>query len=128
MVVSPPPASGLYFSIPVVASFCARVGLTLAELKFHLEKRYPGQTVVGFSISLQAISVGVPDSNPKHRAEQSNAVFNPFNGDVLDTAADRNNFLGHIHDFHLRLMMGEFGGTVMSWAVGLAVGWSQLGA
>lgn len=48
--------------------------------------------------------------------EPMNVAFNPFNGEVLGSESDRNNFVGRVHDFHLRLMMGDAGGLIVTLA------------
>jgi len=90
--------------------------LTLTEMKSRLEKRYPGRTVVGFSLSPSSgIAWGAAlQSQASH--DSLDVIFNQFTGDVLGTDSDRNNLVGHVHSFHLRLLMGEFGSSVMSWA------------
>jgi uncharacterized iron-regulated membrane protein len=90
--------------------------LTLTDVKSRLEERYPGRTIVGFSIPPRndmAWGAALQSTAPQ---EPLNVVFNPFTVDVLGTDSDRNNFVGHLHDFHLRLSMGEWGGFIVSLA------------
>jgi uncharacterized iron-regulated membrane protein len=90
--------------------------LTLTEMKSRLEEKYPGRTVVGFSISPRdGIAWGAALQSTASR-ESLNVVFNQFSGDILGTGADRNNFVAYVHSFHLRLLMGEVGSSIMSWA------------
>jgi uncharacterized iron-regulated membrane protein len=93
-----------------------RERLAVSEMKSRLEQKYPGRTVVGFSIPPRidmawgaALVSGVSP-------EPLNVAFNQFTGEVLGTDSDRNNFVGHVHDFHLRLMMGDSGGLIVSLA------------
>jgi uncharacterized iron-regulated membrane protein len=90
--------------------------LTLTEIKSRLEERYAGRTVVGFSISPRDNIAWGAALQSKASQEPLNVVFNPFTGDVLGTGADRNNFVGYVHDFHLRLMMGDWGALIVSLA------------
>ena len=90
--------------------------LSLTEMKSLLEQRFPGRTVVGFSIPPRndmAWGAGLQAKAPR---ESFNVAFNPFTGDVLGKESDRNNFVGYVHSFHLRLLMGEVGASIMSWA------------
>lgn len=90
--------------------------LTLTEMKSRLEERYTGRTVVGFLISPRNdISWGATLQSKASR-DRLNVAFNQFTGDVLGTDSDRNNFVSYVHSFHLRLMMGDVGGLIVSLA------------
>ena len=52
----------------------------------------------------------------KESPDALNVAFNQYTGDVLGTEADRNNFVAHVHSFHLRLVMGDVGGLIMTLA------------
>jgi uncharacterized iron-regulated membrane protein len=90
--------------------------LTLTEMKSRLEKRYSGRTVAGFSISPRDDIAWGATLQSTASQEPLNVVFNQFTGDVLGTDSDRNNFVGYVHEFHLRLMMGDFGGLIVTLA------------
>jgi uncharacterized iron-regulated membrane protein len=90
--------------------------LTLTEMKSRLEGNYPGRTVIGFSISPRNDIAFGAALQSKASQEALNVAFNQFTGDVLGTNSDRNNFVSYVHSFHLRLMMGDVGGSIMSWA------------
>ena len=90
--------------------------LSLAEMKSSLEAKYPGRAVVGFSISPQNNLAWGVSLESKTSQGPLNLAINQFTGDVLGTDSDRNNFVGYIHDFHLRLMMGDIGGSIVSFA------------
>lgn len=92
--------------------------LTLTEMKSGLEKKYPGRAVVAFLISPRndiAWEAGLQSKAPGAGAPL-NVAFNPFTGDVLGTGSDHNNFVGYVHSFHLRLMMGDAGSLLVSLA------------
>jgi uncharacterized iron-regulated membrane protein len=90
--------------------------LSLTEMKASLEAKYPGRTVVGFSISPQNDLAWGAALESKASQSSLNLAFNQFTGDVLGTDSDRNNFVSSVHDFHLRLMMGDTGGSIVSLA------------
>jgi uncharacterized iron-regulated membrane protein len=88
--------------------------LSLVEIKAQLEKKYPNSTVAGFSISPRDdIAWGAVLKNKTSPAPIS-VAFNQFTGDILGTDAERNNFVGKVHDLHLRLMMGDTGASIVS--------------
>jgi uncharacterized iron-regulated membrane protein len=79
--------------------------LALSEMKSSLEAKFPGRSVIGFSISPRDdMAWGASLQSPQGPL---NVAFNQFTAEVLGTDADRNHFVGQVHDFHLRLMMGD---------------------
>ena len=90
--------------------------LSLTEMKSSLEAKYPGRTVIGFSISPQNDIAWGATLESGTSQEPLNLAFNQFTGEVLGKDSDRNNFVGHVHDFHLRLMVGDSGGSIVSLA------------
>ena len=90
--------------------------LSLTEMKSSLETKYPDRTVVGFSISPRNDIAWGATLESRTSQDPLNLAFNQFTGDVLGTESDRNNFVGYVHDFHLRLMMGDTGGKIVSLA------------
>jgi uncharacterized iron-regulated membrane protein len=90
--------------------------VSLREMKSSLEATYPGRTVVAFSISPKSDTAWGATLNSKTEQEALNLAFNPYTGEVLGVESDRNNFVSNVHDFHLRLMMGDTGGSIVSWA------------
>lgn len=92
--------------------------LTLTEMKSRLEEKYPGRAVVGFVISPRNdISwVASLQSKALGAGPPFNVALNPFTGDVLGNESDHNNFVGYVHSFHLRLMMGDAGSLIVSLA------------
>jgi uncharacterized iron-regulated membrane protein len=90
--------------------------LSLTEMKSRLEERYPGRTVVGFSISPSSNIAWGAALESTTSQEALNVAFNQFTGDVMGTESDRNNFVGHVHDFYLRLLMGDSGASIVNLA------------
>jgi uncharacterized iron-regulated membrane protein len=88
--------------------------LTLTEMKSRLEKRYPGRTVVQFLISPRNDMAWRATLQSKASRDPLNVAFSQFTGDVLGTDSDHNNFVAYVHGFHLRLMMGDVGGLIMT--------------
>lgn len=88
--------------------------LSLSEMKSRLEEMYSGRTVVGFSISPRSDIAWGAALESRASQDPLSVAFNQFTGGVLGTDSDRNNFVGYVHDFHLRLMMGDTGGSIVS--------------
>lgn len=88
--------------------------LKLGEMKSRLEKEHPGLAVFSFSIPPRRDMAWGASLRGGTSQEPLNVAFNPFNGEVLGSESDRNDFVGHVHDFHLRLMMGDTGGLIVS--------------
>jgi uncharacterized iron-regulated membrane protein len=90
--------------------------LSLAEMKSSLEARYPGRTVVSFSLATRSdLAWGATLASGASEGPL-NLAFNQFTGEVLGTEDERNNFVGYVHDFHLRLMLGDTGGSIVTFA------------
>ncbi len=85
--------------------------LSLVEMKAALEKANPGATVT---------SIGIPASEAHSWSAflrgGKGVSFNPYTGAVLGAAADRNNFTGNLHQFHLRLLAGPTGKAIVGFA------------
>lgn len=90
--------------------------LTLGEMKSRLEQNFPGKAVFAFSVPPRNDMAWGASLRGGTSQEPLNVAFNPFNGEVLGSESDRNNFVGGVHDFHLRLMMGDAGGLIVSLA------------
>ena len=90
--------------------------LSLTEMKSSLEAKYPGRTVVGLSILARNDIAWGAALESRTSQDPLNLAFNQFTGDVLGSDSDRNKFVGYVHDFHLRLMMGNSGGSIVSLA------------
>ncbi len=88
--------------------------LSLTEMKARLEKSHPGYTVSGFQVSPRDdIAWGAfLDSNTSQQG--IGVSFNQFTGDVLGNSAERIDFVNDLHQFHLRLLAGKTGATVVS--------------
>jgi uncharacterized iron-regulated membrane protein len=90
--------------------------LSLTEIKSSFEAKYPGQSVVAFSISPRNDIAWGATLESKASQSSLSLAFNQFTGEVLGKDSDRNNFVSYVHDLHLRLMMGDTGGSIVSFA------------
>ncbi|HKR26543.1 MAG TPA: PepSY-associated TM helix domain-containing protein [Acidobacteriaceae bacterium] len=86
--------------------------LTLAQMAAKLEAAYPGSAVM---------AIGLSDRDDvawnallTSRAGNRAVAFNPYTGAVLGDESQRNDFVGKVHQFHLRLLAGRAGGNVVT--------------
>lgn len=89
--------------------------LLLTELKSRLEKAYPGYQVGGFGLSTRkdiAYSAFLA-SAALHKG--FGVAFDQYTGRILGTSDESNNFTGNLHQFHLRLLAGRTGATILGW-------------
>lgn len=87
--------------------------LTLAEMMAKLRAASPGFGVAGIGPSERddvAWSAFLTNEANQGRA----VAFNPYTGAILGDEAQRNNFTGMVHQFHLRLLAGKAGGNVVT--------------
>ncbi len=83
--------------------------LSLAELAAHATAAFPGKPVVTYGLSVSpalswSVNVG------------GTIVFvNEYTGEILGTRTGPT-WLGQVHQLHLRLLAGDTGKTVVSWA------------
>lgn len=87
--------------------------LSLTEMKARLENAYAGYTVAGFVISPRD-DIAWGAFLRSRTARPMGVAFNPFTGSVLGNEADRNDFMNKVHQFHLRLLAGKAGATIVS--------------
>ena len=90
--------------------------LSLAELKTKLEAANPGYTLVAFGFPPRSDMAWNASLRSKVSENGIDLAFNPFTGSILGNQADRNDFMNKVHQFHLRLMAGQTGATIMTWA------------
>ena len=90
--------------------------LSLTAMKAAMEKAYPGYTVFGFNIPPREDVAWGASLNKATRGSGLGVAFNQYTGEILGTNADRNEFVGRLHQFHLRLLMGDTGRTIVGWA------------
>ena len=86
--------------------------LTLREIITKLNTAYPGYDVAGIEPS-ERNDVAWNAFLTGHAGGHSIA-FNPYNGTILGNESTHNNFTGHVHQFHLRLLAGEAGGNIVT--------------
>jgi uncharacterized iron-regulated membrane protein len=90
--------------------------LSLTELKTKLEAANPGYTLVAFGFPPRDDMAWNASLSSNASENGIDLAFNPFTGSILGNQADRNNFMNKVHQFHLRLMAGRTGATIMTWA------------
>ncbi len=90
--------------------------LTLDEMQTRLKKDYPGNAVLSIEIPPKLNMAWTAMLSDEVTHKQMRMAFDPFTGDVLGNRADGNNFIGYVHQFHLRLLAGQTGATIVSWA------------
>ena len=93
--------------------------LSLAELGAAVQKAFPGERPAGFLLSSDSnISAGV-------LTRRGLVAVNPYTGDVLGIRPGGQDFLGYVHQLHLRLLIrnrADTGKKIVSWAgVGMLV-------
>jgi uncharacterized iron-regulated membrane protein len=93
--------------------------LSLAELGAAVQKAFPGERPSGFLLSSEPnISAGVA-------TRRGLVAVNPYTGEVLGIRPGGQDFLGYVHQLHLRLLIrnrADTGKKIVSWAgVGMLV-------
>jgi len=89
--------------------------LSLTELKSTLERAYPGYQVGGFELPPRddmAYSAFL-ESQALHKGV--GVFFDPYTGRILGTSDEYNGFTSKLHQFHLRLLAGSTGATILGW-------------
>lgn len=92
------------------------VQLSLTELKTKLEAANPGYTLVAFALPQRNDMAWNACLSSNTSDNGIDLAFNPFTGSILGNQADRNDFMNYVHQFHLSLMAGRTGGTILTWA------------
>ncbi len=93
--------------------------LSLAELKRRLEASNPGYTLAAFGFPPRTDMAWNASLSSKRLNDGIDLAINPFTGSILGNQAERNDFMGRVHQFHLRLMAGRTGGTIVTLAAAL---------
>jgi uncharacterized iron-regulated membrane protein len=87
--------------------------LSLVEIGNAVQKAFPGERPGGFLLSSDPdISVGVA-------TRRGVVAVNPYTGEVLGVRAPGRDFLGYVHQLHLRLLIGnkaDTGKDIIKWA------------
>ncbi len=87
--------------------------LSLVEIGDAVQKAFPGERPGGFLLSPDAnISVGVS-------TKRGVVAVNPYTGEILGVRPNGRDFLGYVHQLHLRLLISnraDTGKTIVSWA------------
>ncbi len=90
--------------------------LSLAEMKTRMEKDHAGYKVLGIGIAPRPNMAWTTFLSNELLNKQIGLAFNPYTGAVIGNQSDRNDFMGKVHQLHLRLLAGETGATIVSWA------------
>lgn len=86
--------------------------LTLAQIIGKLRADYPGFEVAAIGLS-DRDDVAWNAYLTTQRQDRS-VAFNPYTGAVLGDESQRNHFTATVHQFHLRLLAGKPGGTIVT--------------
>jgi uncharacterized iron-regulated membrane protein len=87
--------------------------LTLAEMIAKLEAANSGYTVAGFGLSdRDDVAWGAFLANKA--GDDRSVAFNPYTGAILGDESTRNRFTGKVHQFHLRLLAGRAGSSIVT--------------
>jgi uncharacterized iron-regulated membrane protein len=87
--------------------------LSLGEIGAIVSKAFPGEQISGYAIAPS------PDLSYQVFLRRGAAYVNQYTGEVLGTQQGGMDFLGYVHQFHLRLMIrneADTGKRIMSWA------------
>jgi uncharacterized iron-regulated membrane protein len=86
--------------------------LSLAEIGDAVQKAFPGERPAGFLLSSDpGISAGVS-------TKVGVVAVNPYTGEILGVRPNGRDFLGSVHQLHLRLLISnraDTGKTIVSW-------------
>ena len=91
--------------------------LSLAEINTVISKAYPGERIGGYQMSTS------PDLSYQVGLRRAVVYVNPYSGEILGVREGGQDFLGWVHQLHLRLTLrnqADVGKSIMSWA-GLAM-------
>jgi uncharacterized iron-regulated membrane protein len=83
--------------------------LSLAELSARATRAFPGKPVVTYGLSVS------PDLAWSVNVGGTIVFVNEYTGEILGTRTGPT-WLGQIHQLHLRLLAGDTGKTIVSWA------------
>jgi uncharacterized iron-regulated membrane protein len=91
--------------------------LPLAELGAAVQKAFPGERIAGYQLSSS------PDISAGVATKRGLVAVNPYTGEVLGVRPGGRDFLGWVHQLHLRLTIqnkSDTGKDIVKWA-GLAM-------
>jgi uncharacterized iron-regulated membrane protein len=90
--------------------------LSLNELKTSLEAANPGYKVSAIAMSTHDdLSWSISLSSRELKSNKALAI-NQYTGAVIGQLDNTNDLMNYVHQFHIRLMAGKFGETIVSWA------------
>lgn len=87
--------------------------MSLAEIGMAVSKKFPGERIDAYFLSTS------PDVSYQADLEKSGLAYvNQYTGEVLGVRAEQMEFLGYVHQLHLRLLWrqnGDPGEKIMAW-------------
>ncbi len=87
--------------------------MSLAQIGDAVSKAYPGERIGGYLLSTS------PDISTQVSLRKGLVSVNQYTGEILGMRAGGMDFLGYVHQLHLRLLIrnhSDSGKTIMSWA------------
>ena len=87
--------------------------MTLAQMGDRVSRALPGERITAYTLSTS------PHISAQVNLERSTAYVDPYTGEILGTRLNGMDFLGYVHQLHLRLLIftdGDLGKKIMSWA------------
>jgi uncharacterized iron-regulated membrane protein len=87
--------------------------LSLGEIAVVIAKKFPGEQIAGFELSTK------PDLSYRVGLRSRVVYVNQYTGEVLGVRQGGIDFLGYVHQLHLRLLLlskPRLGKQIMSWA------------
>jgi uncharacterized iron-regulated membrane protein len=96
--------------------------LSLAQMTTKLEHAYPGYKVAGVEFAQRDDVAWGAGLSAKTTQDGLSLAFSPYTGAILGNDAERNDFTGKVHQFHLRLLAGKTGANVVTSVAVLLLG------
>ena len=88
--------------------------LSLAEMGDRVGKAFPGERIAAYTLSMS------PDIAAQVNLRRGAVCINPYTGEILGVRPNGIDFLGYVHQLHLRLLLirirSDPGKKIMSWA------------
>jgi uncharacterized iron-regulated membrane protein len=87
--------------------------LSLAELRDHVMKEFPGERIAGYNLSTS------PHISAQVALPRGIVFVNPYTGEILGVRLTGMTFLAYVHQLHLRLAIrdpNDPGKKIISWA------------
>jgi uncharacterized iron-regulated membrane protein len=86
--------------------------LPLNTVKERLEQRYPGYRVLAFGLPQEPDFAGFAALGSPAQRRGMGVSYNPYTAEVLGTDAQTNRWMSVVHQFHMRLLLGDTGARI----------------